>query len=120
MDDFFDVWWNRIQGIIDSNYSGGYTYRAKDYGSEEKGVIYAGREVEVLDFDDYITITMYLRGVRDEDLEVEPEENSITILFMQDGGWKRRPINLPSIKPETMRKTFKNFILDIRVEKVKK
>ena len=121
-----DIWdddWERIiQGIIDSSFAGAYVPRRKptDYGSEEEGVLYAGRELEILDFDGYITITMYLQGVRDEELEVKPEESAIIISYMLDGIWKRKPLRLPiKVKPDTAKISFNNFVLDIKLEKVK-
>ena len=116
-----DDWSDFIQRIFNDSFSGGYmSRRPTDYGEYEKNVLYAGRELEILDFNDYITITIQLQGVRDEELEVKPEENSIIISYMLDGIWKRKPLRLPiKVKPDTAKISFNNFVLDIKLEKVK-
>jgi len=124
-EDEFNNLWKKLQDIIDNNYTGAYMpnrrfgeWRNTEYGHEEKGVIYASRELEILDFDEYITITVEFKGVRDEDLEVEPEEQAVIISYMADGVWRKRPLKLPyRINPKTAKISFNNCILDIRLEK---
>jgi len=119
--DSFDDIFKRIEEIMNDNLSGGYQYKSRDgyKESEEDGVIYDGRDMEMLDFGDYITVTAELRGVRDEDLEVKPEENSITLQFMYDGIWRKRPFRFPDrVNPSSAEINYNNHILDIKVSKI--
>jgi len=123
-DDDFDDMFKKIEDIMNRNFSSGYIPRKvpikTDYGADEEGVLYADRELEILDFDKYVSITMDLQGVRDEDLIVKPEEKAVIISYMFEGLWRKKPLNLPyKINPKTAKISFNNCILDIELEKVK-
>jgi HSP20 family molecular chaperone IbpA len=122
MTDYWDEDWERlIEDILSGRFSGGYIRRTNDYGRKEEGVIYASSKKEILDFDDYITITIDLYGVRDEDLNIKTKNDKMDISFMYDGIWDNIPTMRipPNIDKNTIKTSFNNFILDIQMEKVK-
>ena len=115
-----DIWDKIIEDMLKGSYYGGYVPRTNYYDNEE-GVLYADKTKEVLDFEDCITITIELYGVRDEDLNIKKDDDKITIRYMENG--KRQepiPLNIPSnINKNTIKTSFNNFILDIIMEKMK-
>lgn len=115
-DEFFDL----VDKLINSQFSGGYIRRnysrpQQKYNEEEENKI-----IDISEDDEHIYATIQLTGVRDDDLNVIPSENSISIEFKIDGSWYRRTFKLPSrIDPITSQISYKNFILDVVLDKVK-
>jgi len=114
-------WIHRVEDILNNSFTGGFTYRSPDnYGEHEDGVLYASKTLEVLDFEDYLSISMELRNVSEDELDVHCEEEFISIKYMFEGMWRERPLRLPfKVNPDTAKISFNNFILDIELEKMK-
>ena len=107
-DPFFRIL-DRLFGGMDY---GGYKY------SEEKG--YSNGFVDIFEDEDYLYITAEIK-VRNEDLEVKPEKDRLSLEIMSNGRWSRKSMSLPCIvKPETAKVTFNGFVLDVKLEKEKK
>ena len=107
MDDIF----RRIQDMMNSDFSGGY--------SRYKGGNYRDYGIDIQEDDKYIYMTVELR-VRDEDLTVTPNENAIILEVMMDGSWNKRIIRLPSpVDPKSAKISFINCILDVKLKKIK-
>lgn len=115
-DDFFDL----VDKLMNSRFSGGisrsyYTpSKQREKKEEEKKII------DITEDDEHIYATIQLTGVRDDDLNVIPNEDSLSIEFKIDGIWYRRTFPLPNkIDPITSQISYKNFILDVVLDKVK-
>lgn len=106
-DPFFKIL-NRIFGGLDY---GGYKY------SERNG--YSNGFVDIFEDEDYLYITAEIK-VRDEDLEVKPEEDRLIVEIMSSGKWTRRNIGLPYIViPESAKITFNRGVLDVKLKRRK-
>jgi HSP20 family molecular chaperone IbpA len=76
------------------------------------------RIFDVLDFGNKITITLELTGIEPEDVKrVDVGRDSVTI-YKKDGTYRGFGIpEIPPIKPETIKYTLVNNVLDVEVEK---
>lgn len=113
-DDFFDL----IDKLMNSRFSGGisrsYYNPSKKRKEDEKKII------DITEDDEHIYATIQLTGIPDDNLNVIPNENSIHLEFQtMEGGWYRRTFLLPSkIDPITSQISYKNYILDVTLDKV--
>ena len=105
-----------------NNFSGGYmsgtpnSYAKYRYGNGLEDP--ENYNIDIYEDDKHIYFTVELRGVRDEDMNVVPKENSIQLEVMTEGKWYKKEFRLPSkIKPESSKISFNNYVLDIVLEK---
>lgn len=76
--------------------------------------------IDITEDEDYIYVTVELRGVDKDDLIVTPKEDSIFIQVLICGKQLQREWKLKSkVNPKTAKIKFNNCILDVRLKKVK-
>lgn len=124
MDDVDDI--ERIFRLMDeimntSNWGGYYFPRGQNiiYNNINKNVV-DSKEIDFFEDDDFIYLTMELRGVSEENLVVEPKEESIKIEVIAGDKPLKRGYDLPSkILPKKSIVKFNNCVLDVRLTKKK-
>lgn len=104
-----------------SSWGGYYIPRGRNiiYNNRSKD-IRDSKEVEFFEDEDFIYLTMELRGVEEENLVVEPKEESIRIEVIAGEKPLKREYDLPSkILPKKSIIKFNNYVLDVRLTKKK-
>jgi hypothetical protein len=95
----------------DKNFSGGYKF------SDKSDRYYKSSSDDILEDDKYIYITFELK-TEDSDYEIIPREDVVIIYIIPTQ--KQIIYQLPhKVNPKSEEHTFKNYIMDIRLEKLK-
>jgi len=85
--------------------------------------ISGGREplVDIIEGDKEISVIAEVPGVRKEDIELEIDENSLKINVDTAERKYHKELELPcEIKPEKVKATYKNGVLEVKMERLKK
>jgi HSP20 family protein len=73
---------------------------------------------EMMDNEDDICLTMEIPGVAKEDINIEIDENEISVEVDTPARQYRKKLSFPTpVKPETAKATFNNGVLDMVIEK---
>jgi len=108
-----------MEKIMDEEYSGAYW----DYDDREEKVQYAKDNplMDIQEDDTYIYITIELRGINEEDIDVVIEKDCITLNVIMNGKTYSQPLRLSHPVKTTKNKiSFNNGILDVILRKDKK
>ena len=107
--DEIDRMFKILNDMMDNNFSGAY--------STDKHT--PNEVLDIQEDDKHIYISAEIK-VRDEDISVIPNEDSISFEIMTDGRWSKKTLNLPcKVKPKSAKISFKNYVLDVELEKAK-
>ena len=108
-----------MEGMMDGRFSGGY-YKPPSSGSytSEKGDDnYMDTVLNVFNYGDKISITLEVKGLTKDDIDVKAMKDQLKLDLFIDGEWVTRYLKLPkSVKPKSAKTTLKNEVLDICLE----
>lgn len=107
--------------MFDDEFSGGYMRYPNSYDYKPRNGLDDPEEygIDIHEDDKHIYFTVELRGISDEDMNVETKERSIQLEIMSDGNWHKRNFRLPArVNPKKSKVSFNNCILDVILEKV--
>lgn len=106
-DDIFDI----LDKIMEEQFTGAYKRQTKQ---KEETVDYTEDDEHI-----YITIDLNEMEIPDDNINVIPIEDALSIEFDIEGRWYRRTWNLPSkIDPIMSKIEYNNRVLDITLFKV--